>query len=234
MASTNCKAQSFGKYGGDNGEDVTFESEIIDITQDTHGPKILGMVSPENGQLTYVNRNNMHLRFNENLNVNALSRSGNFRIEGGMNNVVFGEGAYPDVAVQLNGSRIQTEAQYDLSISSYAFDMWFYRQGDGTIVSLGTEDNLLSLATHDDGMLQARVGGEDAVFDTNTRLPKNQWVYMAMNYKRKTADDPQNRITMLYVGADDKTPNYIGQNMPANDLNGHGKLSVGGDGMREW
>ena len=226
------QAQSFGKYGGDNGEDVTFESEIIDITQDTHGPKILGMVSPENGQLTYVNRNNMHLRFNEKLNVNALSRSGNFRIEGGMNNVVFGEGAYPDVAVQLNGSRIQTEAQYDLSNSSYAFDMWFYRQGDGTIVSLGTEDNLLSLATHDDGMLQARVGGEDAVFDTNTRLPKDQWVYMAMNYKRKTADDPQNRITMLYVGVDDKTPNYIGQNMPANDLNGHGKLSVGGDGMQ--
>ena len=222
------QAQTFGKYGAD---DVTYESNIIEITQDTHGPKILGMVSPENGQLTYITRNNMHLRFNEVLNGNALTKSGNFRIEGGMNNVVTG-GAYADVAAQLNGSRIQTEAQYDLSNSSYAFDMWFYRQGDGTIVSLGTEDNLLSLSTHDDGKLRARVGGENDVFETSTQLPKNQWIYMALDYKRKTADDPENRITMLYVTADDKTPNYIGQSMPAKDLNSHGKLGIGGDGMQ--
>ena len=222
------QAQTFGKYGAD---DVTYESNIIEITQDTHGPKILGMVSPENGQLTYITRNNMHLRFNEVLNGNALTKSGNFRIEGGMNNVVTG-GAYADVAAQLNGSRIQTEAQYDLSNSSYAFDMWFYRQGDGTIVSLGTEDNLLSLSTHDDGKLRARVGGENDVFETSTQLPKNQWIYMALDYKRKTADDPENRITMLYVTADDKTPNYIGQSMPAKGLNGHGKLGIGGDGMQ--
>ena len=222
------QAQTFGKYGAD---DVTYESNIIEITQDTHGPKILGMVSPENGQLTYITRNNMHLRFNEVLNGNALTKSGNFRIEGGMNNVVAG-GAYADVAAQLNGNRIQTEAQYDLSNSGYAFDMWFYRQGDGTIVSLGTEDNLLSLSTHDDGKLRARVGDEDDIFETNTQLPKNQWIYMALDYKRKTADNPENRITMLYVTADDKTPNYIGQSMPAKDLNGHGKLSIGGDGMQ--
>ncbi len=223
------QAQTFGKYGAD---DVTYESNIIEITQDTHGPKILGMVSPENGQLTYITRNNMHLRFNEVLNGNALTKSGNFRIEGSMNNVVFGESPYPDVAAQLNGKRIQTEAQYDLSNSGYAFDMWFYRQGDGTIVSLGTEDNLLSLSTHDDGKLRARVGDEDDVFETNTQLPKNQWIYMALDYRRKTADDPENRISMLYVTADDKTPNYIGQDMKANDLNGHGKLSIGGDGMQ--
>lgn len=220
------QAQTFGA------NDVTYESNIVEVTQDTHGPKILGMVSPENGQLTYTNRNNMHLRFNEVLNGNALSKSDNFRIEGGMNNVVFGESKYPDVAVQLNGDRIGTDALYNLTNTDYAFDMWFFRQGDGTIISLGTDNNLLSLSTHDDGMLQARVGDDDDVYDTNVQLPANKWVYMALNYKRKSATDPENRITMLYATAEDKEPKYIGQNVPAKDLDGHGKLSIGGDGMQ--
>ena len=221
------QAQTFGTNGT---EEVTYQSEIIEVTQDTHGPQILGMISPENGQLTYMNRNSMHLRFNEELNGNAMSKSDNFRIEGGMNNVVAG-GAYPDVAVQLNGDRIETQAMYDLTNSDYAFDMWLYRQGDGTIISLGTEDNLLSLSTHDGGKLRARVGDVDDVFETGKTLPENKWMYMALDYKRKTTDDPQNRITMLYA-IEDKSPNYIGQNVPASDLDGHGKLSIGGDGMQ--
>ena len=222
------QAQTFGKYGN---SDVTYESNIIEITQDTHGPKLLGMISPENGLLTYMNRNNMHLRFNEELNANALSKSDNFRIEGGMNNVVFGESSYPDVAAQLNSSAIETEALYDLTNSDYAFSLWFYRQGDGKIISLGTEDNLLSLSTHDGGKLSARVGSKDDVYETNAVLPKDQWMYLALSYKRKTADDSQNRISMLYATADMNKPEYIGQNMPAKDLEGHGKLSIGGNGM---
>jgi len=224
------QAQSFGKYGKD---DVTFESQIIDITQDTHGPKILGMVSPENGMLTYQNRNNMHIRFNEVLNGNSLSKSDNFRIEGGMNNVVFDSSSpYPDVAAQLNGSRIETDALYDLSNYNYAFDMWFYRQGDGTIISLGTDDNLLALSTHDDGMLRARIGDEEGVYETGTRIPSGKWIYMALNYKRKNADDNENRITMLYASAENQTPKYVGKNLPAKSLDGHGKLGIGGDGMQ--
>lgn len=223
------QAQTFGLYGT---EEVTFESNIIEVTQDTHGPKILGMPSPGNGQLTYLNRNDMHIRFNEMLNGNALSKSDNFRIDGDMNSVVFGNNVYPDVAVQLNGKRIETDAQYDLSNSDYAFDMWFYRQGDGTILSLGTENNLLSLSTVDDGMLYARVGAEDDVYETGVQLPKNKWFYMALDYKRKASATQQNRITMLFATADDVTPIYVGKDMPAKDLNGHGKLSIGGDGMQ--
>ncbi|MBO7109914.1 MAG: LamG domain-containing protein, partial [Prevotella sp.] len=220
------QAQTFGKYGND---DVTYESNIIEVTQDTHGPKILGMVSPEDGWLTYMNRNNMHIRFNEVLNGNSLSKSDNFRIEGGLNNAV--ATSAPDVAAQLNGKRIETDAMYDLANYDYAFDLWFYRQGDGTIVSVGTDDNLLSLSTHDDGMLRARIGNEDAVYDTNTRIPDNQWVYMALNYDRKDADNPENRITMLYATANDKKPIYVGENVIAKDLSSHGKLGIGGDGM---
>ncbi len=223
------QAQTFGKYGP---LDVTYESNIIEVTQDTHGPKILGMISPKSGQLTYLNRNNMHLRFNEQLNGNALSKMGNISIVGGMNNVVFGQNVYPDVAVQLNGNRIETEALYDLSNTDYAFDMWFYRQGDGTIISVGTDNNLLALSTHDNGMLRARVGDVDDIYETNVQLPAEKWVYMALNYKRKTSPDDQNRITMLYATSEDNVPNYVGKDVPAKDLNGHGKLGIGGDGMQ--
>ena len=223
------QAQTFGMYGV---EEVTFESNIVEVTQDTHGPQLLGMISPETGQLNYQNRNAMHLRFNEVLNANAMSKSDNFRIEGGMNNVVFGESLYPDVAVQLNGERFETDAMYDLSNTNYAFDMWFYRQGDGTIISLGTDNNLLSLSTHDGGMLQARVGTEEEVYDAGVTLPENKWTYMALNYCRKSGTETQNHITMLYATADDKEPQYVGKNVPASNLYGHGKLSIGGNGMK--
>ena len=229
------QAQTFGHYGT---EEVTYETDPIEITQDTHGPKILGMVSPESGLLTYMNRNNMHLRFNEVLNGNALSKSDNFRIEGGLNNVVYGASQYPDVAVQLTNERIETEAMYDLTNTDYAFDMWFYRQGDGTIISLGTDDNLLSLSTHDGGKLRARVGSKTDVFDTPAVLPENKWTYFALNYKHGSpvsggsADEGKNTITMLYATADDIAPVFVGKDLPAKELDGHGKLSIGGDGMQ--
>ena len=233
------QAQTFGLYGT---EEVTYETTPIEITQDTHGPQLLGMVNPESGLLSYLNRNNMHLRFNEEINQNALSKSDNFRIEGGLNNVVHGEGQYPDVAVQLNSERIETEAMYDLANTDYAFDMWFYRQGDGTIISLGTDDNLLSLSTHDGGQLRARIGSKTDVYETQAVLPENKWTYLALNYKRggsvsgsSAADSPdkrQNAITMLYATADDSAPVFVGKDMPAKALDGHGKLSIGGDGMQ--
>ena len=221
------QAQSFGKY---DDLEVTYESNIIEITQDTHGPKLLGMVSPENGLLSYLNRNDMHIRFNEVLNANALSKSDNFTIDGGLNNVVFG-GTYPDVAVQLNGERIETDAQYEMARSSYAFDMWLYRQSDGNILSLGTDDDMLALYTHDGGIVSLRAGAENEVKETGVLLPENQWLYLAVNYQRKISDNDKNFVTMLYVMADDKTPHYICKDMEVGDLNGQGKLAVGGNGM---
>lgn len=223
------QAQTFGMYGKD---EVTYQSNIIEIIQDTHGPKMLGMVSPADGKLTIMNTNNMHIRFNEVLNGNALSKSDNFRIEGGMNNVVYGKGAYPDVAAQLNGNAVETTAMYNLENTDYAFDMWFYRQGDGDIISLGTENNLLALSTHDGGKLRARVGSEGDVYDAAVQLPENKWMYMALNYKCSDAEHPANTITMLYATADDKQPIFVGKDVPAKSLDGHGKLSIGGSGMK--
>ena len=224
------QAQTFGKYGN---SEVTYETEMIEVLQDTHGAKLLGMVSPEDGLLTWLNRNNMHLRFNEELNDIALSKSNNFRIEGGMNNMVADKGRpYPDVALQLNKDSVATEAIYDLSDTGFAFDLWLYRQGDGKIISLGTNNNLLSLSTHDGGLVSVLMGDEDNIMDAIKRLPENTWTYVAMNYKPKDDDKSMGELTLLYSTANDDKVQYVFRNEEIEALDCHGKLSVGGGGMQ--
>lgn len=230
------RAQSFGTFAEAEsslvGTEVTYETDIIEVTQDLEGPKLLGMPSPEDGLLSYNNRNNMHVRFNEPLNENALSLTDNFIIEGYLNNASAKDLYHHDVAVQLNGDKIETEGSYLLSGSDIAFDVWFYRQGDGTILSMGTENNLLSLYTKDNGKLWTRVGDAEHVYPTEVTLPANKWLYMAFSYKKKSADDPENRVTMAYADADSESLQYIGKNLPVQELAGQGHLSIGGDGMK--
>ena len=224
------QAQTWGMYGT---AEVTYESNIVEVNQDTHGPKILGMVSPEDGLLTWLNRNNMHLRFNKQLNNYAISQSDNIIIEGGMNNVVIDQRSpYPDVALQLNRDSVETEAMFDLSGSSFALDMWLYRQGDGKIVSLGTSDNQLSLSTHDGGLVSVCVGNDDNTTDGQKKLPENEWIYMAMNYKQSDAAGSKGKLTLLYATANQANAEYIFQDKEIDAPTCHGKLAVGGSGMQ--
>lgn len=225
------RGQTFGTYGT---ADVTYETEIIEMLQDTRGPKILGMPSPEGNLLTYSNHNEMHIRFNEDLNVNALSKSDNFRIEGDLNNTSV-KSQYTDVAAQLNGNEFSTDATYSLLNSDFALGLWIYRNSgsDGNIISLGTADNKLSLFTHDGGKLAVRIGDESKTYDAGKVLPENIWTYVALSYKRKNDTDPENRITMLYANADTgRDPVFVGDNVPAGNLDGRGKLTIGGNGMK--
>ena len=224
------QAQTFGMYGS---EEVTYETEKVEVLQDTRGAKVLGMISPEDGLLTWLNRNNMHLRLNEALNTIALSKSGNFRIDGGMNNMVADKGRpYPDVALQLNRDSVETEAMFDLSGSSFALDMWLYRQGDGKIISVGTKNNQLSLSTHDGGLVSVSIGNEDNTMDAIKQLPENKWLYMALAYKQKTDDNTKGELTMLYATADDANATYIFKDEVVDAPTCHGKLTVGGSGMQ--
>ena len=223
------RGQTYGKYGG---SEVTYETEIIEVVQDIYGPKIIGMASHDGGLLTYVDRNEMHLRYNEELNRNAISKSDNFIIEGGLNNRS-ANSQFTDVAVQLNGDPISTQATYNLNDDDYAFGMWFYRQSDGNIISLGTAANVLALYTHDDGKLAARVGDTHSTFETGATLPAGKWNYIAMSYTHRTDDDPQNRVTLLYANSETNDgPVYVGDNVPVGELEGQGVISIGGNGMK--
>ena len=222
------RGQTFGKYGND---DVTYETPIIEVIQDTRGPKILGMASHEGQTLYYSSRDDMHVRFNEVLNGNAMSEAFNFVIEGDLNNVA-DKSQFADVALQLNGDELSTDASYSLSENDLTLGLWLYRQTDGNIFSMGSASNKLVLYTYDGGQLAVRTGEAESVIKTGVVMPQDQWTYLALNYKRKTDSDPENRVTLLYSNANSNSPVYAAENEAAGDLNGEGNLSVGGKGMK--
>ena len=215
------RAQTYGKYGQD---DVTYETAVIELVQDTRGPKLLGMVSPLNGNLTYTERNNMHLRFNEAINNNALSQSDNFVIEGNLNNVV--NDAYADVAYQMNGE-CQTQADFDLADKDVAIGFWIYRQGDGDILSLGRGESRLSLSSVG-GRLKFETGAGQASIMTDEVLPADKWNYVAISYKHSVGEGTASNISALYANSDNPQPVYLLSEQPVGDIVGNGPLVVGG------
>lgn len=222
------RGQTYGMYGR---SEVTYETPIIEVTQDTRGPKILGMPSHENGILTYKDRNSMYVRFSEPINTNAFSKSDNFIIKGDLNNVALKK-QYTDVALQLNGDELRTQATYTMTDEDLALGFWFYRQSDGNIVSLGIGESQLSLYTHDGGKLGLRSGDQEVTENVDMVLPAEQWNYIAMTFKRKNNVDSENRVTMLFANTESDRPRYLANNIIAPDLEGNVRLTIGGNGMK--
>ncbi len=222
------RAQTYGKYGND---DVTFESGIIEVTQDLRGPKVLGSPYPENGKLDYTMRNNLHLRFNETLNKNALSISDCFRIEGDLNNAAF-DSQLPDVALQLNGDEMGTQATYNLKGNDVAIEGWFYRQSDGIIMGIGTDNNSITLSTHDGGLMRLRMGDRDNIVETGVTLPANVWNYIAVSFRLGAGLDGENLLDAVFVNASMTSPQHIVKKLVVPDIHLQGRLFIGGDDMK--
>ena len=224
------QAQTFGMYGP---QELTFETPAIEITQDIKGPKVLGSTSPI-GTVNFINRNDIHVNFNEAINVNALSQSDNFTITGDLNNTAFSgdKTTNPDVALQLDGNQIGTQANFLFDNSDLAMDMWLYRQADGNIVSVGTDANQLSLFT-ENGIAKVRVGGSDAshIVASNVQLPADKWIYLALSYKHNDSND-KGTLSAIYADADHDSPVDILKDAPTNDINLRGRLIVGGPQMK--
>ena len=220
------RGQTWGKYGND---DVTYETQVIEVTQDTRGPKMLGMPSHADRILTYADRNDMHVRFNEPLNTNAISHTDNFTIEGYLNNLDQSS-QYTDVALQLYYSVCRTQATYTLNNNSLAVGLWFYRQSDGNIVSLTSGNGELMLRTENGGELKVYCNDKPLNDVTPLTIPAEKWVYLALSYKCKDTTDPNNRITVLMAGTGSDRPQYLAQNAAINDVNGTLRMVLGGLG----
>ncbi len=227
------RGQTFGTYGPST--EVTYATPIIEVTQDTRGPKILGSPYPDMGYLSYALRNGMYVRFNEDINTNALSKSDNFRIVGNLNNAITDK-KVPDVALQLNSEEITTQATYQIGSENIAIEGWFYRQSDGTVFSIGTEDNMLAFGTHDNGKVYLRLGAEDNIVESNVTLPANIWNFLALSIEQEK--EGKGMINAIYVNAD-TPPVYILKEHAFDytsegegyDIIGNGKMHVGGNGM---
>ena len=220
------RAQTWGEYG--SGE-VTYETDIVEVIQDLNGPQILGQPYPDSGSLSYVMHNDMHVRFNEDINGNALSKSDNFRIDGNLNNVVNTK-TRDDVALQLNGDEFSTQATFDMNENHIAMEAWVYLQKDGTIISIGTENNEFAILTHDGGKLALQAGPNSNVLELDETLPANIWNYLAISYNREEGE-AMGSFSGAFANADLVNPNYFAVEIPVPAMSGAGKLHVGGDGM---
>ena len=224
------QAQTYGMYGA---QELTFETPAVEITQDVKGPKVLGATSPI-GTVNYVNRNEIHVNFNEDINVNALSQSDNFIITGDLNNTASSgdKTINPDVALQLEGSGISTQASFMYDNSDLALDLWLYRQADGNIVSIGTDANQLALFT-ENGIAKVRVGGNDAshIVSSGVELPADKWLYLAFSYKHDPVTD-KGLLNAIYADADHDGPMDLLKDVVTNDIDMRGKMTVGGNHMK--
>ena len=224
------QAQTYGMYGP---QELTFETAAIEIKQDIKGPKILGSSLPI-GTVNYINRNDIHVNFNEDINVNALSQSDNFTITGNLNNTAFNgdKTTNPDVALQLEGNEISTQANFQFDNSDLAMDVWLYRQADGNIVSIGTDDNKLALYT-ENGMTKVRVGGNDTshIVTSGVQLPADKWLYLALSYKHYSATD-KGVLNAIYADADHDRPVDILKDVETSGIDIRGKLTVGDGKMK--
>lgn len=224
------QAQTFGMYGA---QELTYETAIVEITQDIKGPKVIGSTSPI-GTINFINRNDIHVSFNEPINVNALSQSDNFTITGDLNNTAFNgdKTTNPDVALQLEGNEISTQASFLFDNSDLAMDMWLYRQADGNIVSVGTDANQLALYT-ENGFAKVRVGGTtaDHIVTSDVQLPADKWIYLALSYKHDPVID-KGMLNAIYADADHDRPIDILKEVVTNDIDMRGKLTIGGNQMK--
>lgn len=220
------RAQTWGEYG--SGE-VTYETDIVEVIQDLNGPQILGQPYPDSGSLSYVMHNDMHVRFNEDINGNALSKSDNFRIDGNLNNVVNTK-TRDDVALQLNGDEFSTQATFDMNENHIAMEAWVYLQKDGTIISIGTENNEFAILTHDGGKLALQAGPNSNVLELDETLPANIWNYIAISYDREEGE-ATGLFNGLFINAGIDYPYFFASNVPVPAMSGAGKLHIGGDGM---
>ena len=223
------QAQTYGTYGS---QELTFETEAVEIKQDIKGPKMLGSTSPV-GTVNFVNHHDIHVNFNEDINVNALSQSDNFTITGDLNNTVFNgdKTTNPDVALQLQGNEVSTQATFLFDNSDLAMDMWLYRQADGNIVRVGTDANQLALYT-ENGIVKVRVGGSDAshIVASNVQLPAEKWLYLALSYKHDPATE-KGILNAIYADADHDPIDILKEAM-TNDIDLRGRLIVGGQQMK--
>ena len=226
------QAQTYGFYGEQNEQELTFETTPIEIKQDIKGPKMLGSTSPV-GTVNFVNRNNIHVNFNEDINVNALSQSDNFTITGDLNDTSLkgDKTTNPDVALQLDANEISTQANFQFDNSDLAMDMWLYRQADGNIIRIGTDANQLALYT-ENGFAKVRVGGSDAshIVASDVQLPANKWLYLALSYKHDP-DTDKGILNAIYADADNN-PKDILKEAVTNDIDLRGRLILGGPQMK--
>jgi len=215
------RAQTFALYGEN---DVTRETSIKTIIQDTDAPKLLGTVNGVNVNINNVE--DMCLTFNQDINTAALSKEENLNVTGYQNNtpVKSAQAGIPDVAMQLSRNEVSTQQKYDLGVKSdLAFDFLYYRQSDGNIIFIGSKQNRIALGTTDGGKLYATIG--DTTYVSETVVKAGEWCHLALSYHASDVNEPLLTVGMASNNADEQQMVFLDK--PVRQVSISGNLTLG-------
>ncbi len=208
-------AESMAMFDNDEVVKTTAEQTVI---RDTRGPKLLGQAYPNTGILTPTS--DIHIKFNEAIRESYLTKESNFFITGQLNDSQLSH----DVSLQFNGNPVMTDAYLPIANTSFASSLWLKRKSGGTIIEHGTEGNMLKVSVNEQGQVEANINGTTVT--SQESIPKDKWVFLAMNYVKGSAD-AQNTLTMLMAeGGNEK---MLFEEVIVPDYNSTGRLVMGRD-----
>ena len=156
-------------------QEVSWQSEEIEVVKDTHGPMLLGQAYPNTGILSP--NTDIHIRFNEPIRSNYLTKAKNFSIQGNLNESPIDH----LVSLQLNGNPMSTDSYLPITNTSLSVSMWLNRQSGGTILTHGTTASFLELGSDNEGNAILTINGETFI-GNSARIPQNEWVFLTFQY----------------------------------------------------
>ena len=192
-------------------EEVCKESETFTVIKDVTRPEPITIPSPTDGILR--NGDNMIVTFNKDIQP-ARVLATNISVTGELN----GHDLRHSVALQLSGQKAATQATLRLGASDFTIETWLNYSEQGELMNIGGDKFRLSL--NDGGRLVLQI--DTTTITSSGALPKNKWVFLALNYTRATTGNTINAS----IAYDDVTETIIA-NANAN-ANAHAALQLGG------
>ena len=162
--------------------EVTWQSEEIEVVKDIHGPMLLGQAYPNTGILTPME--DIHIKFNEPIRSNYLTNAKNFKVIGQLSESPINH----FVSLQLNGNPLKMDGYVPLVNTSFSLSMWLYRQSGGTIFEHGTANSSIVFAVDDNGNFTFTVDGQQFA-STAHQIPANEWVFLTFSYVHNSTEN---------------------------------------------
>lgn len=159
-------------------EQIHVYSDVQKVIKDMTLPRPLFTPSPANGILGIGDQ--LAVEFNEDI-VPGYVGDKNIIITAKLN----GRPVDHEVSLRLlpYGDEIQTVNPVFLN-GNFSLEMWLNVHDPGTILHQGAGNGNFSLSIDEDGHMVISVIGK--TFSSKTTLPKDKWMFLAMNYKAQT------------------------------------------------
>ena len=193
-------------------EEVCKESETFTVIKDVVSPEPISTPTPADGILR--NGTDISVTFNKDIQP-ARVLATDISVKGELN----GHDLRHSVALQLSGEKAATQATLRLGASDFTIETWLNWSEAGEILNIGGDKFRLSLNAAGQLVLQV----DTTTITTDGSLPKNKWIFLALNYTRATTG---NVLNASFAYDEISTSLLTDQAVPA--INTKAALQLGG------